>query len=331
MLRVEHSLTITMPAMSNHHSADKPDFLVRWHDQSSRNTEQFFWHLEHDDPDSKLREGAFSLHTDTTHVEVSHIDWDQPTTLTFSPNLIGLTLLVSSTASIDYDYGQGKGKSVKAGESGKLLFMLPGKDLRATMTAGKIHTVTCSFERSFAEQIIGPITELSAAKLHNALDMRSSLISAMLLRLMHEAIAPGEISDDIVKSLGQAMLVECHHWLLVGEEAEITKQQLSASDLEIIEQQIAGSTGTFPGVADLAAACGFSERYFARLFRQHFGSSVSEHLKAARMSKAKSLLLETQLPLKEIAYRLGYSSSANFSSAFRAAIGSTPGQYRKSS
>jgi AraC family transcriptional regulator len=47
-----------------------------------------------------------------------------------------------------------------------------------------------------------------------------------------------------------------------------------------------------------------------------------------QITKAKTYLLETNLPLKEIAYRLGFSSAANFSSAFRLATGSSPGQFR---
>jgi len=165
--------------------------------------------------------------------------------------------------------------------------------------------------------------------LHNALDLRSSLISSLLLRLMHEALHPGAISEAVAESFGHAMLTECAHWLKTQNTALPTGGQLTARELQIMEEYLTGLSGKAPSVAELAAACGFSERYFARLFRELTGIPVSQYIKSVQISKAKVLLLETDLPLKEIAYRLGYSTSANFSASFRAATGSTPGQFRK--
>jgi AraC family transcriptional regulator len=47
-----------------------------------------------------------------------------------------------------------------------------------------------------------------------------------------------------------------------------------------------------------------------------------------QISKARDYLLHTDLPLKEIAYRLGFRQPSNFSDAFRAATGETPGRFR---
>ncbi|HWM68709.1 MAG TPA: helix-turn-helix transcriptional regulator [Steroidobacteraceae bacterium] len=78
----------------------------------------------------------------------------------------------------------------------------------------------------------------------------------------------------------------------------------------------------------IAAACGFSERYFAKLFREQTNQSIGRYLKSVQVSKARDYLLQTGLPLKEIAYRLGFHRPSNFSDAFRAATGQTPGRFR---
>ena len=109
-----------------------------------------------------------------------------------------------------------------------------------------------------------------------------------------------------------------------------TTGPLTARELQNIEQYLSGLSGKAPSVVDMATACGLSERYFAKRFRELTGLPVSQYIKAVQVSRAKVLLMETDLPLKEIAYRLGYSTSANFSSSFRAATGTTPGQFRKS-
>jgi AraC-like DNA-binding protein len=41
------------------------------------------------------------------------------------------------------------------------------------------------------------------------------------------------------------------------------------------------------------------------------------------------MLIETDLSLKEIAFRLGFSSTANFSTAFRNACDQPPAAYRR--
>jgi AraC family transcriptional regulator len=207
--------------------------------------------------------------------------------------------------------------------------MVPGKEICSQNQPGTVRAVTCSFDLQYAENIMGSLEQFSAAQLNNALDIRSSLISAILLRLMHEAINPGAFTEEIVESYGRAMLLECAHYLLSENSLGNVEGQLTAQHFALIEKYLAGLSGELPSVSKLAGICGFSERYFAKLFREQTHCSVAQYIKNFQITKAKSLLLETDLALKEIGYRLGFSTSANFSSAFRAATGITPGQYRK--
>lgn len=309
-----------------------PAFQVQWEQGSTQATETIYWEpaqpVTQLQSPSKLRNALASLHTDTTHVEVSDMDWTAPMTLQFTPNRVGFTSLVSSSSSIQYGYADEK--LLRTTSVGKVLFILPGREIVARIAPGRLCTVTCSFNNDYAENIIGPLDQLSHTQLHSALDLRSALISSIMLRLMNEALYPGPISAAVAESFGHAMLTECAHWLQTQNSDTTTDGKLTARELQIIEQYLAGLSGKSPSVADLAAACGFSERYFARLFRELTGFPVSQYIKAVQVSKAKVLLLETDLPLKEIAYRLGYSTSANFASSFRAATGATPGQFRKS-
>ncbi|HVK98443.1 MAG TPA: AraC family transcriptional regulator [Dongiaceae bacterium] len=313
-----------------------PAFLVEWREGSaqSKSSERIYWELPEADArfraPSKLRNAVATLYTDTTYVEVSDIDWAAPTTLTFTPNRIGFTTAISASSAVQYGYVQEK--RLRAAGAGKIIFILPGQEIVAQMAPGRIYAVTCTFDTAYAESILGVLDRLSHTQLHNALDLRSPLMSSLLLRLMHEALYPGPISQSVAQSFGHAMLTECAHWLKTQDLqcGTDTVGLMTTRELQIIEEYLAGLSGKAPSVADLASACGFSERYFAKLFRELTGIPISQYIKAVQVSKAKNLLLETSLPLKEIAYRLGYSTSANFSASFRAATGSTPGQYRKS-
>ena len=277
-------------------------------------------------PNKTLRTAVATLRTDTAYIEVSEVVSTQPTKITFVPNRVGFCLVITSTASIKYGY---EPESAMSSGVGSILLMLPGKEISGNNVPGTIRTVTCSFESAYAESILGPLEQLTHAQLRSALHVRSSLISAILLRLMHEAIHPGTLSTAILESCGRTMLVECAHWLLIDKPNLDHCGQLTARDFSIIEQYLAEVSGKLPSVSELAAACGFSERYFAKLFRKKTGHSVAQYIKSVQIAKAKAYLLETDLPLKEIAHRLGFSTASNFSFSFRAATGITPGQFRK--
>lgn len=274
----------------------------------------------------QLRNALASLRTDTTFVEVSDLDRASPTILTFTPHRIVISSLMTSTAVVQYGYVQED--FVRTASVGAILFMLPGREIKAHISPGRLCTVTCSFDNDYAAERLGPLDTITHAQLHSALDFRSALIPAILLRLMHEALHPGAISSDVVDALGHAMLIECAHWLQAN--AGDNSGKFTIREFHQVEQYLAGLTGKAPNVSDLAALCGLSERYFAKLFREFTGMAVSHYIKAVQLSKAKTLLRETEFPLKEIAYRLGYSSIANFTSWFRSVTGVTPGQFRSS-
>ncbi|GAA0498166.1 GlxA family transcriptional regulator [Streptomyces olivaceiscleroticus] len=83
------------------------------------------------------------------------------------------------------------------------------------------------------------------------------------------------------------------------------------------------------GVARLAARAGLSERTLARRFAEQLGVSPGQWLLARRIDAARVLLEETDLAVDAIAARVGLSSAVNLRRRFRAAVGTTPGAYRR--
>jgi AraC family transcriptional regulator len=82
------------------------------------------------------------------------------------------------------------------------------------------------------------------------------------------------------------------------------------------------------GLADLANAAGLSRMHFAAQFRAATGYRPREYLTHHRIENAKSLLLETESSIAEIALDAGYSSQAYFSTVFKRLTGETPARWR---
>lgn len=78
----------------------------------------------------------------------------------------------------------------------------------------------------------------------------------------------------------------------------------------------------------LAERYHFNTSYFSELFRMHVGLTFSDYLTDIRMSKAAQLLLESELPLSDIAELTGYANPSYFSTAFKKRFQMRPSEYR---
>lgn len=82
-------------------------------------------------------------------------------------------------------------------------------------------------------------------------------------------------------------------------------------------------------VAELAEMSYYSERQFIRLFKAAFGCLPVQYITRLRINNARELLINTQLPVTEIAQRCGYSDSSYFSKLFQKECGASPRDFRK--
>ena len=80
---------------------------------------------------------------------------------------------------------------------------------------------------------------------------------------------------------------------------------------------------------NLSATCGYSYDYFRHQFQKRTGKSPQQYLIQTRLEAACSLLKHQTWSCTEIAYRCGFSNSAQFSSMFKSCFGLTPREYRK--
>ncbi|MFJ6216183.1 helix-turn-helix transcriptional regulator [Streptomyces sp. NPDC092296] len=79
---------------------------------------------------------------------------------------------------------------------------------------------------------------------------------------------------------------------------------------------------------DIANTAILSKFYFSRVFRTVTGTSPGRFLSAIRLHRAKNLLLETDLSVTEISYRVGYNSLGTFTSRFTRSVNHSPARYR---
>jgi len=80
----------------------------------------------------------------------------------------------------------------------------------------------------------------------------------------------------------------------------------------------------------LARLLGTNEKRLTQAFRRCIGATVFEYLRDQRMKAAKRFLAETSLSVVAISEELGFSTAANFSTAFHKQCGLPPSLFRRS-
>jgi AraC-like DNA-binding protein len=78
----------------------------------------------------------------------------------------------------------------------------------------------------------------------------------------------------------------------------------------------------------LARVAHVSPAHFSRQFRATFGEPPHRYLQRRRVERAMELLRESDRPVTEICFCVGFNSLGTFSRTFRAIVGESPSAYR---
>lgn len=79
----------------------------------------------------------------------------------------------------------------------------------------------------------------------------------------------------------------------------------------------------------IAGQFGVSETSLKNYFRGVYGKNISDYLRDLRMNMAEKLLVETKLPISEIASQVGYTKQGKFAEVFRQQFQMNPLEYRR--
>ncbi|SNT01024.1 AraC family transcriptional regulator [Sphingomonas laterariae] len=208
------------------------------------------------------------------------------------------------------------------------IFLRPaGVRLRVKSAGGQVRVIRCAVEPAVYARIAGTRLDWTADALKTCLNLRGGVLQPLLRRLVHELEAPGAASTTFVEACVTALIIETAR--IVHLQSDTTAHgRLAAWQYRKVTERLA-EDGPLPSVSELAALCGVGNRHFLRLFRSLTGETASAFIDRARIDRARRLLTESELSLKEIAARLGFAHPSNFSTAFRRATNLSPTQFRQ--
>ncbi|MDK2798715.1 MAG: two-component system, response regulator YesN [Clostridiales bacterium] len=138
---------------------------------------------------------------------------------------------------------------------------------------------------------------------------------------LYETLSSKETIEDIKIWLSEI----CHTTICAINKVNLTKSQKNAEKiLEYIDKNLNHDIS----INDIAEWIGFSPAYVSKVFKEHIGKNYIDYLNGSRIEKAKQLLKNTRLPVKEVGFRVGFNNIQTFMRTFKKYEGITPGQYR---
>jgi len=178
---------------------------------------------------------------------------------------------------------------------------------------------------------IGEMEGWTERKLLAGLNIASDRLRRILVRMADEMDIPGFAAPHLLEALGVELIVELSRYFrnIREDDSGIDRGDVDLVTIAELSGYIEGLDGPIPSLNELAKLCGISRGHLIRSFKLRTGMTVHRYIEHVRLRKAKEYLAASDLPLKEIAFRLGLANPAHFSSAFRKLSGETPGSFRE--
>lgn len=160
------------------------------------------------------------------------------------------------------------------------------------------------------------------------LNITSAITSQNLAWMIEELKSPGRQWQSLFKNLSENIAIDLERKISDQGESGHASRKLDQNSIDLVQNYIMSHPTNKISVSDLADLCGLSARHFTRVFRATTGETVYGYIERHRIQKAKLHLADGQLPIKQIAFQMGYADVTSFSAAFRRTTGQSPGAYR---
>jgi AraC-like DNA-binding protein len=176
---------------------------------------------------------------------------------------------------------------------------------------------------------IGSLAEFRRRTRAASLFQRSARLRA-LQELSSQVEAGAYGNARLRQDLSSALLIQCFAEVMTGEAVSgASHREHAVALVEDLKDYLIRHVDQTVPLDLLEQRFGVSRRHMTRLFRELTGASIGEFQQKVRLEAACELLSTTDLPIGEIAFRVGFDSGAALAHAMRRQDGRSPSEVRK--
>lgn len=154
---------------------------------------------------------------------------------------------------------------------------------------------------------------------------------AALLFAMHAQLARAGAEDPLyVDTLAVQLgvhLLFCYGSMTLCVRSH--RHGLSRAKLKLVLDYLNAYLDRSIELAELADLVDLSPFHFLRLFRASSGLAPHQYLVQRRVETAKAIMARENVPLAEVAYRVGFADQSHLTHHFRRIVGVPPGRFRR--
>jgi AraC family transcriptional regulator len=207
-------------------------------------------------------------------------------------------------------------------------FISPGIPI-TTNGRSPLTGVGCIFEPGFFAGLSETDESLRFSDVDYLTDIQSERMTYLGRSMFREAVAPGFGASLFAESIGLAVQVEISRYDGAARSGDgVRRGGLAGWQMRRIESYVGDNLSADITLDDLARLVGIGVRQLSRAVRREKGVSVHQWIAGRRLSEARRLLMQTDLPVTDIARRSAFHNLRAFTSAFHAASGFPPAEFR---
>jgi AraC-like DNA-binding protein len=192
-----------------------------------------------------------------------------------------------------------------------------------------------SISRTVLGQLIGTEeseTLLEALEINHLPSIVTRPIPLHISQLLFHALNTS-LSGTTQKLFCQAKILEylaaLMHHVCASAEVAPDHSQKSRRRAQVIHAQLMATEGKLPTLDELAEQYGRSAKLLNEEFAQEFGKSVYGFITDHRLTQAHAALEHSDVTIKQLAAKIGYTHVNNFTIAFKRKFGYPPGMLRR--
>ncbi len=219
--------------------------------------------------------------------------------------------------------------AVYFGEVGNIYPVQTGRKHGVKYPVSNVSYTSISFDKTFFEEILAYKGHLEYS-FNSVISCSDSLVA--LIEMFKNEYSKGNAADFINKltPLSRVICAELIDLAVKNTNDERKSKTRYQKGVRIAADYINEHFAENISIDYLAELCGLSLNYFSLCFKNTFGETPKVYITKMRLSKAKTLLEFSNMPIKEVSKICGFQKFNSFSCSFKKYIGISPSEYRES-
>ena len=245
--------------------------------------------------------------------------------------LLRLVLPKAAASQSRYSDNKGRfsGRDCDFQSLGQVLFLPPGTEFQFYHGVSQFKSMICLFDPG----VLGPLAGIEwcweDCLNDGMLNLKSNYLQVSMERLAQEVAAPGFASQLHTECMLTGIAMDLHRQFLGSRTPGDCRGKLSLQQIRQLREMLDGDPDMGNSVAKLAQMWEMPPRKFSMLFKNTVGLTLRQYVAQSRIRKAKSLLLDHKVLIKQVSYQTGFQNPASFAAAFRKEVGMTPEAFRQ--